>query len=322
MEREYTWREFTQEDLWTATIWVWSFLLLVVLVLVNIFLAMVFDTYGDVRSSVGSSATLWQTTKIVATHMKHTISFGTESQKWIPNRQLVQAVKGMRCQYVTPWMVKDAFPGISNQQVNYIFNLGKNRMESMLLRGNKSSLPAVVASILLGIERMLAGLQMMERNSARTIDEYVARKAAEGEGEKPADTPRRAAQRENVVHPPNEPPAWLKVQLLPHFQKQQKLLGQVHKQIEMIERTMECRGQSLACVKPTSRVAKAQEHAVLEQARNALSIPVSPRSPGLNGASGNGMMPAALRAGLTMRCTADSPRDRAPPAPAFSQPGG
>ena len=49
---------------------------------------------------------------------------------------------------------QDAFPGISNRQVNYIFNLGKTRLENMLLRGNKSSLPAVVASILLGIERM------------------------------------------------------------------------------------------------------------------------------------------------------------------------
>merc|ERR1719253_1552819 len=169
MEREYTWTEFTEEDLWTATIWVWSFLLLVVLVLVNIFLAMIFDTYGDVRSSVGHSATLWQTTKIVATHLKHTLRFGSESQKWVPNRQLVQAVKAMQCQYVTPWMVKDAFPGISNRQVNYIFNLGKNRLETMLLRGNKSSLPAVIASILLGVERMHQGLQMMEANSQKKV---------------------------------------------------------------------------------------------------------------------------------------------------------
>jgi len=155
MEREYPWIEFTAEDQWTSTIWVWSFMLLVVLVLVNIFLAMIFDTYGDVRSSVGHSATLWQTTKIVFAHLKHLVSFGDESQnRWVPNRELVHSVKAMQCHHVTPWMVKDAFPGIDNKQVNYLFNLAKNRLENMLVRGNKTSLPAVVASILLAVERM------------------------------------------------------------------------------------------------------------------------------------------------------------------------
>lgn len=155
MEREYPWLELTEEDQWTATIWVWSFMVLVVMIMVNIFLAMIFDTYGDVRSSVGHSATLWQTSKIVMAHLKHLVAFGEDTQhRWVPNRELVRMVKEMNCHHVTPWMVKDALPGIDNKQVNYLFNLAKNRLENMLVRGNKSSLPAVVASILLGVERM------------------------------------------------------------------------------------------------------------------------------------------------------------------------
>lgn len=167
MEREYPWQELTDEDQWTATIWVWSFMVLVVMIMVNIFLAMIFDTYGDVRSSVGHSATLLQTTKIVLAHLRHLLSFSDEmDNRWVPNRELVQSVKGMHCNHVTPWMVKDAFPGIDNKQVNYLFNLAKNRLENMLVRGNKTSLPAVVASTLLAVERMHQGLRMMRSSFA------------------------------------------------------------------------------------------------------------------------------------------------------------
>jgi len=315
MEREYTWRQFTEEDLWTATIWVWSFLLLVVLVLVNIFLAMIFDTYGDVRSSVGHSATLWQTTKIVATHLRHTFSLGSESSKWIPNRELVQAVRAMQCQYVTPWMVKDAFPGISNRQVNYIFNLGKNRLENMLLRGNKSSLPAVIASILLGIERMHQGLQMMETNSTKKVAEArkergVGQPVVKGKAQQQGSTPMPDVG--NAVAPPEEPPAWLKVQLMPHFHKQRNLLTQVHVQIQRIEKTMHLRGQSADIPPPPGSTPRNVNVAGALAAPGATLPPCGP--------SNAGMVPAAMRSGLTASGE-DSPKSAHTPK-SFSQPGG
>jgi len=277
MEREYTWREFTEEDLWTATLWVWSFVLLVVLVLVNIFLAIIFDTYGDVRGQVGQSATLWQTTNVVLTHIKHTFRCNNRGQNWMPNRKIVQAVKAMQCHYVTPWMVKDAFPGISNRQVNYIFNLSKTRLENMLLRGNKTSLPAVIASILLGIDRMHIGLEMMTRNSARKIEERAEKKTAlavEADGNE-----------DNAVQAPDEPPAWLKVQLLPHFEKQEKLMMQVHAQIQRIQNDMHLKGIALPRAPDNSR--------------NKLKV--LPRDADISYSIGSStaMLPAALRGGLT-----------------------
>lgn len=276
MEREYTWKEFTEEDLWTATLWVWSFVLLVVLVLVNIFLAIIFDTYGEVRGSVGQSATLWQTTQIVVTHIKHTFRCNDRTTNWMPNRKIVQAVKAMQCHYVTPWMVKDAFPGISNRQVNYIFNLAKTRLENMLLRGNKTSLPAVVASILLGIDRMHVGLEMMAGNSERNME--AKKKAREMADEE--------YSQENAVKPPDEPPAWLKVQLAPHFERQEKLMVQVHNQITRIQNDMHLRGLPLPAARNSANVQRSLQVA---------SGDVGPST----GTTSGGMLPAALRAGLT-----------------------
>lgn len=295
MEREYTWAEFTEEDLWTATLWVWSFLILVVLVLVNIFLAMIFDTYGDVRSSVGHSATIWQTTKIVLAHVRHMVNFGDSTTRWVSNRELVQGVKSMQCNYITPWMVKDAFPGISNKQVNYLFNLGKNRLETMLLKGNKSSLPAVIASILLGVERMTQGLHLMEgKTSAAAARKGVAPSTSE-EGEAPST----ANTTDDVTMlPPATPPPWLKVQLVPHFQKQRNIMTQVCVQIQAIEKALQSRGLApdLGQVpgtipKPVSRnrfgSLGARGSTLLEPGTPTGAIP-----PG-------SMLPAARRAGLT-----------------------
>jgi hypothetical protein len=273
---------------------VWSFLLLVVLVLVNIFLAMIFDTYGDVRSSVGRSATLWQTTKIVITHLKHAFSLGDSSTRWVANRELVQAVKAMQCQYVTPWMVKDAFPGISNKQVNYIFNLGKNRLETMLLRGNKSSLPAVVASILLGVERMHQGLEMMRGSSSAAVE----KKTANGSAEKPAqlaEATKPNGTKDVSLLPPAEPPPWLKVQLIPHFQKQKNLMTQVHVQIQRIERAMENRGLGPGLGPAPGTTPRSIKARGALGTSGATLLPCGPST----ATTGAGRIPAALRSGLT-----------------------
>jgi len=243
MEREYNWEKLTEQDLYTCTLWVWSFLLLVVLILINIFLAMIFDTYGDVRASVGHSPTLLQTSWIMITHFKHCFRcFSNDSSVWIPNGALVQGIRNMRAMYISPWMVKDAFPGISNRQVSYVFTLSKNRLESMLLRGNRQSMPAVTASILLAVDRMHKGLALMETS-------HMDFCAPTGPISEEDSSPLRAAARAELAkeggspeRPPAQAPAWLKVQLEPHIQKQAILLNQVYLQVQRIEQSMRDRG--------------------------------------------------------------------------------
>jgi len=257
MEREYPWDELTERDLYTTMLWVWSFLLLIVLVMVNIFLAMIFDTYGDVHSSVGHNATLWQTTKIMASQLKHMIKY---SSGWVPNRDVVNAIREMHCQFVMPWMLKDAIQGISNRQVNYLFNLAANRLEVMLIKGNRGSLPSVVASLLLGVQRLDHTLVLLT-GSFVDNPSMTGIESVEGIGSlkrmPPPEKHRNRAdeklenddEEERSKPPPDEAPLWVKVQLLPHVRKQHQLLNQVSLQVKRLCWQMRQRG----CDAPLTR---------------------------------------------------------------------
>jgi len=239
MERQYKWEKFTEQDLWTSTFWVWSFLLLVVLVLVNIFLAMIFDSYGEVRSSVVDGATVWGTTKHLLTQLKYNFfNCGDAETRWVPNRDLIATIQQKRCQVVTPWMLKDFFPGIASQQINHLFKLGRNRLENnKYSRSDKGALPEVVASILLGIEKMNDVFDALEA-------EISQGSPADGlAGVDRAGAPTRdSGYDKHSVEPAEEVPRWVKVQLMPHLQKQANILRQLHGQIEQIQEAMQERG--------------------------------------------------------------------------------
>lgn len=287
IERQYDWEKFTEQDQWTSTLWVWSFLMLVVIVLVNIFLAMIFDTYGDVRSSVGHSATLWQTTKILATSLQHMLHIGaTQGQRWVPNKEFVRVVKKMKTQYVTPWMVKDALTDIANRQVNYLFNLAKNRLESAVLRGHKMTLASVTSSIFLSVGKLHTEIGEIEEHARTRIEEQDMLRMGSnysmsggGSTSGPAAAPRI----------PSEPPQWVKLKVLPHFQKQKILLTQVHVQISRVERELRLRGMGEGLAPAPLAPKPLKVHAPTpkgQQQATALG-------------KANGMVPAAARAGLT-----------------------
>lgn len=159
MEREFPWRKFTEQDWYTSTLWVWSFLMLVVLVLVNIFLAMIFDAYGEVRSHDHASATLWETTKHALQFTRHFVGMDVDAgTRWIPNSELIQVIRDIGCDTITPWMLKDALPMMANRQVNYVFNLASNKREIGVLNANKGILPELLAGILLCIKDMHGSL--------------------------------------------------------------------------------------------------------------------------------------------------------------------
>mmetsp|Transcript_19859 Transcript_19859/g.34513 ORF Transcript_19859/g.34513 Transcript_19859/m.34513 type:complete len:1023 (-) Transcript_19859:45-3113(-) len=315
MERQYPWARFTSEDQWTATLWVWSFLVLIVLVLVNIFLAMLFDTYGEVRASGGNTATLWQTTKIVLEHSRRlcrckSARYGTA---WVANREIIQAVKTMQSDVVTPWMVMDCFPGISVRQVNYLFNLAKNRFETSLLQSSKSSLPAVIASMLLGVERMYDKLQDLllltdndeeSEGTSGTSRKEVSELANFGEdregkspklieGKSPTHRKKTFKGMKTIPVPDDKPPSWQKIQLMPHIKKQQALLSQIQSQIKRIRQTQHLSGYSDEGLPPAPIEAPMLLQSVGARPYNGEDHPLRHTSADLH------VVPAAARSGMT-----------------------
>ena len=70
LQRQYNFDDLTVRDLWTSAIWVWSLMVLVVMVVMNIVLAMVFDTFGEVRAQVANQDTLWSTAVRIGTQLR------------------------------------------------------------------------------------------------------------------------------------------------------------------------------------------------------------------------------------------------------------
>jgi len=361
MERQFQWDRFSTQDMMTSMIWVWSFTMLVMLVLVNIFLAMLFDSYGDVRSSVGDAATLWRTTKHMVSGIRQRLRWHKEGDFWIPNRELFDAMHRMNMPTVFPWMLKDAVPGISGRQVNYLFNMASSRTENMLLRNNRDSLPAVVASILIGIESLFQSLEPLggkdelfsvpahfkdmksdvgvvvgqipsdgavgvhidideppkppleeapangepakpakpdfcievpstlakpefaENEASATLEQNgtngnganhkaeIARKGSGSNLEKAMTTPSMsfedgltavataaADEAGESLLPPEEPPYWVTLQLLPHLLKQKAQLNQVRSQIAALNKTSDSMGYDKFSPDASSRMAKPQ----------------------------------------------------------------
>lgn len=250
MERQYPWDRFTEQDLFTSMFWVWSFLVLVTLVLVNITLAMIFDAYGEVRASVCAGPTLWRTSKQLLSQMRYALLKNKDDhQHWVPNQQLITSVKMMQSKSLTPWMLKEAFPGISNKQVNYLFNLATARYENSVQRNAVDMLPEFVASTLLDVEAIYVGLEKLlaETPGARPRDaeeagDHVGIVVGDGA---PEDAPSSAASRsprfspsgraQVAPAPPKVAPAWVQAQLLPHLHMQAAALSRVKMQIQAID---------------------------------------------------------------------------------------
>lgn len=57
-ENEYPWAELSKEYYYSTAIWVWSYLVFVVLVMLNLVLAIILDTYNEVRANTNAAETL------------------------------------------------------------------------------------------------------------------------------------------------------------------------------------------------------------------------------------------------------------------------
>merc|ERR1719316_1004378 len=79
LQREFDFQRLSMEDFWTVCIWVYTFVILVVLVLVNIVLAMIFDTYGEVRANVNDKDSIIST-------IRRIIVQGKIGQRWFSNK--------------------------------------------------------------------------------------------------------------------------------------------------------------------------------------------------------------------------------------------
>eukprot|EP00929_Paragymnodinium_shiwhaense_P108313 TRINITY_DN74630_c0_g1_i1.p1 TRINITY_DN74630_c0_g1~~TRINITY_DN74630_c0_g1_i1.p1 ORF type:complete len:1106 (+),score=248.09 TRINITY_DN74630_c0_g1_i1:83-3400(+) len=256
MERQYPWDDFTEQDFWTSFMWVWSFILMLVTVLVNIFLAMIFESYSHVRAYVVSGSTVWTSAKHLMNHMKHQLGVVKENSHWISNDELVAAINALRCKQITPWMLKDHLPSMSTKQVNYLFNVASEKVDNALLHKHDGSLPDMLASALLGLLRLYqaigAGVPGPTDISLGPKDVGSSEKAhpacflqlAEDPDEE--DDEEEGAVSVGISHTfsmdyqamsasiPKQPPTWVSSKVVPHLEQRAGELQELHATLEQL----------------------------------------------------------------------------------------
>lgn len=233
LQKEFDFQTLTAQDFYTVTLWVWSFVLLIVLILVNIVLAMIFDTYAEVRNHVTDGDTLFNTVRMIMTQVKL-------MSVWVTNRDLVVAVKKMSGDQITAIKLREQIPGISNVQIQHLFDSAKNKLETMMTKGNKNAMPEAVASILIGIDQLKNGVKTMMGGRDEGLGSVNAQYMRDDGSVR--DSERLSGMAQEPTPLPTDGPIWLQQGLIPHLKRQEKFMDQVQKELQGIEMKIKSRG--------------------------------------------------------------------------------
>eukprot|EP00443_Scrippsiella_acuminata_P070531 CAMPEP_0115461672 /NCGR_PEP_ID=MMETSP0271-20121206/47425_1 /TAXON_ID=71861 /ORGANISM="Scrippsiella trochoidea, Strain CCMP3099" /LENGTH=427 /DNA_ID=CAMNT_0002888427 /DNA_START=125 /DNA_END=1408 /DNA_ORIENTATION=+ len=160
-QREYQYVYMTDENMFSAALWIVTFVLMLVLVLVNLMLAMIFDNYGTVRDQVAKNETIMVFTRRLLTQLRLQSS-------WISNTDLLtKLVQIAPTDSPSMQSVRRQFPEISQQQLELIFSHASQKQTQMMTSACKNSLSEYVAGLLLYLRDVRDGVRMMSGNGQK-----------------------------------------------------------------------------------------------------------------------------------------------------------
>jgi len=212
LQRQYDETELTEEDALTATLWIWTFLLFLVIVIVNIVLAMIFDSYTEVQSSITAQDTIWNTTVNLCRHLKSMSS-------WISSHDLERALNKISEETVTASEFCGVCPNITDAQLQHLFQTAKLRLVTSVLRLQKNTLTEALASILLDVENLRSGIGLMMPTSRNVRTSFW-------DSDDQAVLAEAAELREGG--PPVQAPCWVENGLLSHLRRRQAAMDMLY----------------------------------------------------------------------------------------------
>lgn len=121
MEAEYDWEELSAEHYWTAALWTWTFMLLVVVIMLNMVLAIVMDVYRVKHQAAGNSETVFVSLFNLYTRFRH-------FRVWVSNGALIDGCSTMK-ELITRADMLKAFPGMCDEQLDVLFASVKSHTE-------------------------------------------------------------------------------------------------------------------------------------------------------------------------------------------------
>jgi len=152
IENEYQWQRLSAEHYWTAAMWVWTFLLLVVLLMLNMVLAIVLDVYNQIRQDASSSESLVKSLGQLATRIAY-------ARYWVSDREVEAQMKHHRSSSIRMEQFCHYFPEMPTQQSNTLFESCREAMKSKAGSAMESSeAMKLMASIKFSVDKINKGI--------------------------------------------------------------------------------------------------------------------------------------------------------------------
>lgn len=169
MEGEYDWDALSTEHYWTAALWTWTFMLLIVLLMLNMVLAIVMDVYTEMRKNAGQSET-------VLTTLKHFINSIWWSRSWVSYKDLIGKMEIMDRQLSREELLK-IFPGMCEAQLKGLIHACRCQIEVASSQDTelKDSMKMTMA-IKLAIDQVNEEINQLYENSNAEVDDYAMSK--------------------------------------------------------------------------------------------------------------------------------------------------
>jgi hypothetical protein len=261
-QREYQWDDLIAgHNSIIVAIWLWSLFLVVILVVLNLVLAMVFDSYNEVRTSVTDKDTIWHTGLRLFYQLQSLSTWVTHQEL---RGRLYHWSKDTKDDKVDVHKLKQICPKIPSAQLDLLFEDCQNRIKSTVERGRKNMLSEAIASILLGTEDLRRGVRMMKdwrqgisyfggpgdvleedisgeqfsTSGSLKLEGAQSTKTAEKEVEG-FESPRESSETpEDPKAMPSEAPFWVSSGLMRHLRASSQQMENMYIDIAQIEATI------------------------------------------------------------------------------------
>jgi hypothetical protein len=121
MEGEYDWPSLSTEHWFTAGLWTWTFMILIVLLMISMVLAIVMDVYTAKRKATGQSETVFVTLYNLGLRFRY-------SRVWVSNKDLIEKGSNMERLVHREELMK-TFPGMNPMQLDALMTSVKYQSE-------------------------------------------------------------------------------------------------------------------------------------------------------------------------------------------------
>lgn len=126
MENEFDWDRLSEEHFVTTAVWVWTYLIVVVLLMLNMVLAIILDTYSDVRQGIDSSNSIF-------TFFADGVRRIVKGTRWCTDAEIEAVLGEMHgSTTVRKGDLVELLPKMSASQANMLFTACRNETAFLL----------------------------------------------------------------------------------------------------------------------------------------------------------------------------------------------